>query len=113
MAFLTLTDRQRESFKSQNLNPTAFLDDGTFSSVLSAVNEVTGQAVAVKVLDKLLVLKHDKSCAVLEEKRIHSTLLHENIVKLFSTFQDDQSLCMRALHMLFYSFTFRFCFGVV
>lgn len=93
MAILTLL--QQESLRSQGFalkSSAAFLDDGTFSTVL-AVTDASGQDFAVKIVDKLLIMKHDKCKAVLEEKRIHSALSHTNIVKLFSTFQDEQSLC--------------------
>jgi serine/threonine protein kinase len=93
MAILTL--RQQESLRSQGftlLKQDAYLDDGTFSTVL-AVSDESDKVYAVKIVDKLLVMKHDKCKAILEEKRIHISLSHPNIVKLFSTFQDEQSLC--------------------
>ena len=93
MAILTL--RQEESLRSQGLflrKQDAYLDDGTFSTVL-AVSDVSDQDYAVKIVDKLLIMKHDQCNAILEEKRIHLSLSHPNIVKLFSTFQDEQSLC--------------------
>lgn len=93
MAILTL--RQEESLRSQGLSlrkQDSYLDDGTFSTVL-AVSDESDQDFAVKIVDKMLIMKHDKCKAVLEEKRIHLSLSHPNIVKLFSTFQDEQSLC--------------------
>lgn len=92
-----LTQFQQESLKSQGfslLPQDAYLDDGTFSTVLAAHNQY-GHKVAIKIVDKLLIMKHDKCKAILEEKRIHLSLSHENIVKLVSTFQDDQSLCKK------------------
>lgn len=94
MTILTL--RQQESLKSQGLlllNRDAFLDDGTFSTVLSVSSIETGQLYAIKIVDKLLIMKNDKCQAILEEKKIHLSLTHQNIVKLHSTFQDEQSLC--------------------
>jgi serine/threonine protein kinase len=90
---MILTTLQRATLKAQNFTPKAFLDDGTFSTVVSVTNDLTDQVFAVKIVDKLLLLKHDKCSAIMEEKRVHSLLHHENIIKLFSTFQDDQSLC--------------------
>lgn len=97
MTILTLC--QQESLKSQGLSllkSDSFLDDGTFSTVIATCNE-SGSLFAVKIVDKMLVRKHDKCQAIMEEKRIHLTLEHLNIVKLFYTFQDDQSLCKNYL----------------
>ena len=97
MAILTL--RQQESLRSQGfsvLKQDAYLDDGTFSTVI-AVSDESDRVYAVKIVDKLLIMKHDKCKAILEEKRVHLSLSHPNIVKLFSTFQDEQSLCKKAV----------------
>jgi serine/threonine protein kinase len=71
-----------------------YLDDGTFSSVVR-VRDAEGRQWAVKVVDKLLILKHNKANAVLAEKTILLALDHCNIVKLETTFQDSTSLCTR------------------
>lgn len=97
MAILTL--RQQESLRSQGfsvLKQDAYLDDGTFSTVI-AVSDESDRVYAVKIVDKLLIMKHDKCKAILEEKRVHLSLSHPNIVKLFSTFQDEQSLCKKSV----------------
>lgn len=117
MTILTL--RQQESLKSQGLALLAndsFLDDGTFSTVLAAVSLENGSIYAVKIVDKLLIMKNDRCQAILEEKRIHLALEHENIVKLHSTFQDEQSLCTKQLcsYSLSYrglDFVLEFCEG--
>lgn len=101
MAILTL--RQQESLLSQGFSlreQDSYLDDGTFSTVL-AVSDASDQVYAIKIVDKLLIMKHDKCKAILEEKRIHMSLSHPNIVKLFSTFQDEQSLCNKLNFQLF------------
>ena len=94
--FMTiLTPRQIETLKTHGftLSKTdSYLDDGTFSTVLKVTDE-SGALFAIKIVDKLIVLKHGKGEAILTEKRIHLALTHRNIVKLFSTFQDVQSLC--------------------
>ena len=86
-----LTQLQEETLRSQGLLPLSYLDDGTFSTVI-AVSDGDAR-FAVKIVDKMLVIKNDKCKAILEEKRIHLSLNHPNIVKLMSTFQDEQSLC--------------------
>jgi serine/threonine protein kinase len=93
MVILTL--RQRECLRSQGFSlriKDFYLDDGTFSTVL-AVSDAFDKVYAVKIVDKLLIIKHDKCKAILEEKIIHLSLSHPSIVKLFSTFQDEESLC--------------------
>ena len=89
-----LTQLQEETLRFQGFSPLSYLDDGTFSTVISVSDESKAQNLAaIKIVDKMLVMKNDKCKAILEEKRIHLSLNHPNIVKLLSTFQDDQSLC--------------------
>lgn len=93
MAILTLL--QHETLLSHGFTPLkhgAYLDDGTFSTVI-AVTDVSNRMFAVKIVDKILILKHDKSKDILEEKAIHLKLNHQHVVKLFSTFQDELTLC--------------------
>ena len=91
-----LTQVQEEILRSKGFYPLktgSYLDDGTFSTVIAVSNESFDQKFAIKIVDKMLLMKNDKSKTVLEEKRIHISLNHPNIVKLFSTFEDEQSLC--------------------
>lgn len=93
MAILTLL--QQKTLLSHGLRPLeagSYLDDGTYSTVV-AVSDASGQQFAIKMVDKILILKNDKAKDVLEEKSIHLKLNHPNIVKLLSTFQDDLTLC--------------------
>lgn len=86
---------QQETLLSHGFVPLktgSYLDDGTYSTVV-AVSDASGQRFAIKMVDKILILKQDKAKDILEEKSIHLKLNHENIVKLFSTFQDDLTLC--------------------
>ena len=80
-----------------------FLDDGTYSSVIKvkvkvkAADEDTtlnDQFYAIKIVDKHLLIKHDKSNSILAEKRNQLPLTHLNVIKLYLTFQDQQSLCI-------------------
>ncbi len=93
MAILTLL--QQETLLSHGLRPLEtgpYLDDGTYSTVV-AVSDASGQQFAIKMVDKILILKNDKAKDILDEKSIHLKLNHPNIVKLLSTFQDDLTLC--------------------
>ena len=112
-----LTQVQEESLRSQGLFPLetgAYLDDGTFSTVIAVSDGSLTERFAVKIVDKMLVMKNDKCKAVLEEKKIHLSLSHPNVVKLFSTFQDEQSLCKMWLFedtvpsfLIYFRFRFR------
>ena len=104
MAILTLLQGKTLQFHGfRQLESCSYIDDGTFSTVL-AVSDTSGQQFAVKLVDKILVMKHDKSKDILNEKSIHLGLNHPNVVKLFSTFQDEQSLCKECVHHMFSRF---------
>lgn len=71
-----------------------FLDDGTFASVIAATDSRrAGLTVAIKIVDKAVVLKHKKCDAIMTEKAVMSQLDHPNILQLLETFHDSFSLC--------------------
>ena len=89
-----------------------YLDDGTFSSVVRVRHAESGELYAAKVVDKLLIMKNNKAAAVMAEKSILLSLSHENVVKLYSTFQDATSLCIESIVAVTVNL-FRFYFGVL
>ena len=69
------------------------LGRGAYSQVVLATRKSDKQQFAIKICDKSFITKQNKQHHVMCEKRV-LTLLdgHPNIIKLYSTFQDMQSL---------------------
>ena len=63
-------------------NLCAILGKGSFGTVYQATNMLTGQVVAVKVIDRKLIAKEDARVQVELETQIMKKFQHENIVKL-------------------------------
>ena len=68
------------------------LGSGAFGQVYLAKNKVNGQFYAIKHMDKKnLISKGAKLDIVSREINIHRRLEHDNIVKLYSSFEDKNS----------------------
>ncbi|KAI8350063.1 kinase-like domain-containing protein [Mortierella sp. GBAus27b] len=68
------------------------LGEGSYSTVVAAVELSTRRDFAIKVLDKRHIIREKKVKYVNIEKNTLYKLDHPGIVKLYSTFQDNQSL---------------------
>ena len=66
------------------------LGDGAFGSVVKAINERTGQVVAIKKMKK--TYKDWGECISLNEVRIICKLHHPNIVRLLELIKKDSEL---------------------
>mmetsp|Transcript_175145 Transcript_175145/g.561699 ORF Transcript_175145/g.561699 Transcript_175145/m.561699 type:complete len:433 (-) Transcript_175145:76-1374(-) len=71
------------------------LGEGSFGVVWRAVHKRSGEAVAIKQLDKKVLPRRGvKRSDVDREMRIMSAMRHENIIKLFETFEDQDYIYM-------------------
>ncbi|XP_068100647.1 3-phosphoinositide-dependent protein kinase 1 isoform X2 [Hyperolius riggenbachi] len=68
------------------------LGEGSFSTVVLAKEIVTGRDYAIKILQKLHILKENKAQYVMREKDVMSRLDHPFFIKLYFTFQDGDKL---------------------
>ncbi|ODQ64550.1 kinase-like protein [Nadsonia fulvescens var. elongata DSM 6958] len=69
------------------------LGEGSYSTVVAAVDRQTGKEYAIKVLDKRHIIKEKKVKYVNIEKNTLNRLgEHPGIVRLYYTFQDERSL---------------------
>ncbi|CAO3568985.1 unnamed protein product [Mortierella alpina] len=68
------------------------LGEGSYSTVVAAVEIATKRDYAIKILDKRHIIRENKVKYVNIEKNTLYKLDHPGVVKLFSTFQDMSSL---------------------
>jgi 3-phosphoinositide dependent protein kinase-1 len=70
------------------------LGEGAYGRVVHAKRKDTDEEYAVKVMEKNFIKREKKVSFVMQEKNILSKLSHRNIVKLYFTFKDVESLYM-------------------
>ncbi|KAL3319345.1 Serine/threonine-protein kinase plk4 [Cichlidogyrus casuarinus] len=68
------------------------LGNGGFADVYRARSRVTGQEVAVKIIEKAKIRKNYLVNRVRREVEIHSRLKHPSIVELYTCFEDSNSV---------------------
>ena len=67
------------------------IGEGTFSKVKLGINMLTGQKVAIKILDKLKLIEEEGIERVLREIKISSEIEHPNIIKIYDIMEDDKN----------------------
>ncbi|KAK4472859.1 hypothetical protein MN116_004071 [Schistosoma mekongi] len=65
------------------------LGRGGFAQVYRAKSTITGQEVAIKMIDKKCILQHRLANRVRREVEIHSRLKHPSILELYTFFEDE------------------------
>ena len=69
------------------------LGEGSYSTVMAATDRQTGKEYAIKVLDKRHIIKEKKVKYVnIEKDTLNRLTDHPGVVRLYYTFQDEQSL---------------------
>ena len=68
-----------------------------FMQVVKATKKDTGITYALKIMDKLHIVKENKTAYVKLERIVLDQLDHPGIVRLFFTFQDVHYLCILSL----------------
>ena len=69
------------------------LGEGSYSNVVAATDRQTGKEYAIKVLDKRHIIKEKKVKYVnIEKDTLNRLTEHPGVVRLYYTFQDEQSL---------------------
>eukprot|EP00835_Amoeboradix_gromovi_P000469 NODE_16_length_41655_cov_0.272813.p20 type:complete len:155 gc:universal NODE_16_length_41655_cov_0.272813:30434-30898(+) len=79
--------RTQEDFEMKDV-----LGEGSYSTVFLASEKATGKQYAIKVLDKRHIIKERKVKYVTIEKDVLNMCDHPFIIKLYYTFQDQNSL---------------------
>ncbi|KAI3379672.1 hypothetical protein SNEBB_001091 [Seison nebaliae] len=68
------------------------IGEGSFSSVYKVCEKKTDRILAIKELDKQLIIRERKKDYVFRERHILVESEHPNIIKFFSSFQDESKL---------------------
>lgn len=69
------------------------LGEGSYSTVMAATDRQTGKEYAIKILDKRHIIKEKKVKYVnIEKDTLNRLTDHPGVVRLYYTFQDEQSL---------------------
>ena len=69
-----------------------FLGQGSYGSVELVRYKKTGQMFAMKRLDKNSFANKMQKRSLLEEVEIHKRLVHDNIIRLYHSFEDEANI---------------------
>ncbi|TGZ70603.1 hypothetical protein CRM22_003112 [Opisthorchis felineus] len=75
--------------KKEDFHVFELLGRGGFAQVYRAKSIITGQEVAIKMIDKKAMLQHGLANRVRREVEIHSRLKHPAILELYTCFEDS------------------------
>ena len=64
---------------------------GTFSKVKLGINKITGEKVAIKILDKSKIKEKEDLNRIIREMNILSKMDHKNVIKVFQTLEDSEN----------------------
>ena len=64
---------------------------GTFSKVKLGINKITGEKVAIKILDKSKILEKEDLDRIIREISILSKIDHENVIKIYQIYEDSKN----------------------
>ena len=62
---------------------------GTFSKVKLGINKITGEKVAIKILNKSKIKEKEDLNRIIREINILSKMDHKNVIKVFQTLEDS------------------------
>lgn len=83
-----------KKFKKDDFVFGAKIGKGKYGDVFLAQEKKTNWIVALKVLDKMKVRQLRAQRQIVREIKYHSYLKHENIIKLYGVFHDDEKIYM-------------------
>ena len=83
-----------KKFKKDDFTFGAKIGKGKYGDVFMAQEKKTNWIVALKVLDKMKVRQLRAQRQIVREIKYHSYLKHENIIKLYGVFHDEDKIYM-------------------
>lgn len=87
-------DVNLKKFKREDFEFGPKIGKGKFCDVFLARDYKTNWIVALKVLDKMMIRQMRAQRQIVREIKYHSYLKHENIIKLFGVFHDEEKIYM-------------------
>ena len=81
----------KENFVLSNYELKGILGKGTFSKVKLAVNKITNEKVAIKIIEKQFILNKNNSERIKREIFILKSTYHPNIIKVIDTKEDSNN----------------------
>ncbi|KAL9646922.1 hypothetical protein ABK040_013781 [Willaertia magna] len=86
------TPTTQRSYSVEDFELGEQIGEGAYSRVVLSTFKPTGKKYALKIIKKQLIIKENKAKTVKIEKLVLNMMDHENIIKLFCTFQDKDNL---------------------
>jgi len=68
------------------------LGKGSYGKVQLATHKKTGKKLAIKKIDKLSLANKKIKATLMREVEIHKRLIHENIIRLYTSLEDDHCI---------------------
>lgn len=87
-------DVDLKKFKKSDFEFGPKIGKGKYGDVFLAREHKTNWIVALKVLDKMMIRQMRAQRQVVREIKYHSFLKHENVIKLYGVFHDDDKIYM-------------------
>ena len=78
----------KENLPLSNYEIKGIIGKGSFSKVKLAINKITKEKVAIKIIDKKFILKKNNSERIKREISILKNTSHQNIIKVIETIED-------------------------
>ena len=87
----SLNELQMKQFSFGDFLIKETIGKGTFSKVKLGINKITGEKVAIKILDKSKILEKEDLERIIREMQILSKMDHENVIKVYQIFEDNNN----------------------
>ena len=82
---------KKEGFILSNYELKGILGNGTFSKVKLAINKITKEKVAIKIIDKQKALNKNSYERIKREISILKNISHPNVIKVIDTKEDSNN----------------------
>ena len=83
---------QNQKLKIENYVISKKLGQGTFGIVVLAKHEITGEKVAIKILDKEKIYKNSEKLRFERKIQIMKKMYHNNIVRLYNVIENYKEI---------------------
>ncbi|KAL9685966.1 hypothetical protein QQ045_023421 [Rhodiola kirilowii] len=99
----------RENFTIADFKFDKMYGIGSYSKVVRAKKRDTGVVCALKIMNKMFIIKQNRAACAKLERLVLDQLDHPGIVRLLFTFRDTSSLCSFSVILSFLFCFWRYC----